>query len=43
MVLVPGLLTMAFFASRAANGADDAAFVPRAREGWSRRRSPLAA
>jgi len=27
MVLVPGLLTMAFFASRAANGADDAAFV----------------
>jgi len=27
MLLVPGLLTMAFFASRAANGADDAAFV----------------
>ncbi len=31
MVLVPGLLTMAFFASRAASAADDAAFV-RARE-----------
>jgi protein-L-isoaspartate(D-aspartate) O-methyltransferase len=31
MVLVPALVTMSFFASRAANGADDAAFV-RSRE-----------
>ena len=31
MLLVPAVLMMAFFASRAANGADDAAFV-RARE-----------